>query len=127
MNNQGKRLSILSSPEVQEIYRVPRFNPRERDYFFTFTDGELAAVKRFHSDCNRIHFLLILGYFKVKPVSLIYNWKEIEADYQYISERYYPSASKEMQNISRFTRSRLYRKIFDIVDYQRVARHFMVV
>jgi len=118
MPSQGKRLSILSLPEVQEVYSVPQFDSHERDYFFTFTDEELDTVKSLHSHRNRIHFLLILGYFKVKPVRLIYNWKDIEVDYRYLVERYYPTASKKMQNIARYTKSRLYKKIFDIVDYQ---------
>ncbi|NQY35632.1 MAG: Tn3 family transposase [Alteromonadaceae bacterium] len=119
MKNRGKRLSILSLPEVKEFYSVPIFNAQEREYFFTFTDAELDIVKRFHSHRNRIHFLLMLGYFKVKSVCLIYNWKDIEADYQYISMRYFPNASKQRKNISRLVRSRLYKRLLDIGDHQR--------
>jgi TnpA family transposase len=119
MKSQAKRLSILSLPEVQEAYSVPTFNDRDRDHFFSFTHEELAVVKSLHTHRNRVHFLLMLGYIKFKPVCLVYHWKDVEIDYQYISQRYYPSASKQKQNISRFTRSRLYKKVLESVDYQR--------
>ena len=116
---QGKRLSILTIPEAKELYSVPRFEAHERDYFFTFSDEELNAVKHLHSHRNRIHTLLMLGYFKVKPVCLIYDWSDIEGDYRYIASRYYPSASKHRVNITRFTRRRLYQKVTEQQDYQR--------
>ena len=69
----GKRLSILSLPIVQEEYSVPRFDSHEREIYFSFNEAELDAVKHFHSHRNRIHFLLMLGYFKIKPICLIYR------------------------------------------------------
>ena len=119
MTSQGKRLSLFSLPEVQELYSVPQFNQHERDYFFTLTDEEYAAVNRLNSYRNRIHLVLMLGYFKVKPVCLVYGWKDIADDYRYVAERYFPSASKQNKNIDRQTRGRLYHTVFSIVGYQR--------
>jgi TnpA family transposase len=119
MENQGKRISILSLPEAREFYSVPKFTADERDYFFTFTDDELKIAKRLNKAPNRVHFLLMLGYFKVKKVCLIYGWKKIEADYNYIVDRYFPQANKHNKNIDRDTRSRLYNIIFDFKEYNR--------
>lgn len=74
MRMQFKRLSILSQPEAQEAYSVPAFNTRDREHFFTFTDEELAAVQRLHNHRHRIYFLLMLAYFKFKPVCLTLHW-----------------------------------------------------
>jgi hypothetical protein len=71
----------------------------------TFTDDELATVKLLRTHRNRVHFLLMLGYFKFKPVCLTYQWKDVELDYQYIAQRYYPNANKQKINISRLTQS----------------------
>jgi len=60
MENQGKRISILSLPEAREFYSVPKFSADERDYFFTTTNEELKIAKRLNKAPNRIHFLLIL-------------------------------------------------------------------
>ena len=119
MTSQGKRLSLFSLPEVQELYSVPRFSPYERECFFTLTDEEYAAANRLNSYRNRIHLVLMLGYFKVKPVCLVYGWKDIAEDYRYVAERYFPLASKQNKNIDRQTRGRLYHTVFNIVGYQR--------
>ena len=57
MKVQSKRLSILSQPEIQEVYSVPVFSARDREHFFTFTEDELAAVKLLHTHRHRIYFL----------------------------------------------------------------------
>ncbi len=119
MKNQSKRLSILSLPEAKELYSVPQFSSHEREYFFSLTDEELAAVNRINSYRNRIHLVLMLGYFKVKHVCLIYGWKEINEDYRYVAERYFPKANKQNKNLSRQDRSRLYNTLLGMNDYQR--------
>lgn len=119
MKPQSRRLSVLSLPEVQDLYSVPNFSEDERQYFFTLTDEELEIVNRLHLPRNRIHLILMLGYFKVKPVCLIYRWKDIVDDYCYIADRYFPNATKKNKNINRQTRSRLYNIAFDINGSQR--------
>ena len=114
----GKRLSILSLPEVQDVYSVPKFDAQEQAHYFTFSDEELAAAKRIRLLRNRVHFLLMLGYFNAKPVTLVYQWQDIEADYYYIAHRYYPAVTKKKKNINRQTRNRLYQLAFTLMDYQ---------
>lgn len=75
MKSQAKRLAILSLPEARELYSVPQLSPHEQDYFFTLSEEELAAVNRLDFLRNRIHLILMSGYFKVKQVCLIYRWK----------------------------------------------------
>jgi TnpA family transposase len=119
---QSKRLSILSQPEVQEVYSVPVLNARDREHFFTFTEDELAAVKLLHNHRHRIYFLLMLGYFKFKPVCLKLQWKAIASDFQYIAERYFPSANLQKHTLSRLTRNRYYRRILAMLDYQNFTK-----
>lgn len=119
MKSQAKRLAILSLPEAQELYSVPHLSPHEQDYFFTLSEEELAAVNRLDLLRNRIHLILMLGYFKVKRVCLIYRWKDIVADYHYVADRYFPEASRQNKNPNRQTRSRLYNTVFDLTGYQR--------
>lgn len=90
---------------------MPQLSPHEQDYFFTLRDEELAAVNHLDLPRNRIHLILMLGYFKVKRVCLIYRWKDIVVDYHYIAERYFPDASRQNDIIDRQTRCRLYLKM----------------
>ena len=119
MKSQPKRLSILSLPEARELYSVPTFPLHEREYFFTLTDDELVFVNRLNLHRNRIHLILMLGYFKLKPVCLTYRWGDIVEDYNYVAERYFPSATRKKKNLNRQTRSRLYNLVFAMVGYQR--------
>ncbi|MBL4869284.1 MAG: DUF4158 domain-containing protein, partial [Pseudomonadales bacterium] len=119
MSTPGKRISILSESEVQDVYSVPQLNSQERDHFFDFSEEELAAAKGLHSHQTRIHFLLMLGYFKLKSVCLVYSWKDVEVDYRYLVQRYYPKANKKRHSITRHTRSRLYKKVCSMERYQR--------
>ena len=113
MTFAGKRLSILSEPEVRDLYSIPQLCSHEREYFFSLNDEELAAMKRFHTYRNRIHFILMLGYFKVKRVCLAYKWKDIKDDYQYIVKRYFPQASRQNKKLTRQSRSRIYSVVFN--------------
>lgn len=122
MRMQSKRLSILSQPEAQEVYSVPAFNARDREHFFTFSEDELSAVQRLHNHRHRIYFLLMLGYFKFKPVCLTLQWKAIAGDYRYIAKRYFPGANLQKNTISRFVRVRYYRRIFTMLGYQRFSK-----
>ncbi len=76
-------------------------------------------MKRFHTYRNRLHFILMLGYFKIKRVCLVYKWKDIKDDYQYIVKRYFPHASRQNKKLTRQSRSRIYGAVFNILNYQR--------
>jgi TnpA family transposase len=119
MKSHAKRLAILSLPEARELYSVPQLSPHEQDYFFTLSEEELTAVNRLDFLRNRIHLILMLGYFKVKQVCLIYRWKDIVTDYHYVADRYFPDASRQNKNLDRQTRSRLYNTVFDLTGHQR--------
>ena len=117
--DQGNRLSILSLPEAKALYSVPKFDKHEREYFLNFTEHELEAVKHLHSHRYRVQTLLLIGYFKVKPVHLIYDWSSIKEDYNYVADKYFPSTSRRNFKLTRQTRWRLYQKVESLFDYRR--------
>ena len=119
MTSHSNRLSILAAPEIQDLYSIPKLNEQEQEYFFTLTDQELATVNRLNSARNRIHLILMLGYFRIKRVCLVYQWHEIVDDYYYVTQRYYPKAPKKKKNLNRQTRSELYKKVFVIEGFKR--------
>jgi hypothetical protein len=119
MTSYSKRLSILAAPEIQDLYSIPKLNAQEQEYFFSLTDEEFAIVNRLNTTRNRIHLILMLGYFRIKRVCVVYRWHEIVDDYYHVAHRYYPKASKKKKNINRQTRSELYKKVFAIEGFQR--------
>ncbi|MFT5549829.1 MAG: hypothetical protein ACI9CO_001759, partial [Candidatus Azotimanducaceae bacterium] len=57
-----------------------------------------------------------------KPVCLKLQWKAIASDFQYIAERYFPSANLQKHTLSRLTRNRYYRRILDMLDHQNFTK-----
>ena len=92
MTSHSNRLSILAAPEIQDLYSIPKLNAQEQEYFFTLTDEELAIVNRSNATRNRVHLILMLGYFRIKRVCLVYQWHEIVDDYYHVVQRYFPKA-----------------------------------
>lgn len=119
MTSYSERLSILPAPEIQDLYSIPKLNAQEQEYFFTLTEEELAIVNRLNKTRNRIHLILMLGYFRIKRVCLVYQWHEIADDYIHVAQRYYPKASRRNKNLNRQARSELYKKVFAIEGFKR--------
>ncbi|TDB60278.1 DUF4158 domain-containing protein [Photorhabdus khanii] len=78
-----KRIHLLSSTEIEELYARPEFNEHEQNLYFFLSPAERAALEQFRNIQTRIHFILQLGYFKAKQpffnlsldeVSLLMIW-----------------------------------------------------
>lgn len=65
---QIKRIKILSNSEVNELYGLPRFNHADREDYFSLDE----ETQRLVNECRRIetkcYFILLLGYFRSKPI-----------------------------------------------------------
>lgn len=61
-----KRIQLLSSTEVEELYARPDFNAHEQHLYFSLTQSEREALAQFSKTKTRIFFILQLGYFKAK-------------------------------------------------------------
>jgi hypothetical protein len=44
MNSEPRRLAILSTREITELYGLPRFTDEERRLYFDLSEPERAAV-----------------------------------------------------------------------------------
>ncbi|MDA8205649.1 MAG: DUF4158 domain-containing protein [Thermaerobacter sp.] len=65
------RLKILDTPEIEELYGRPRFDPEERTYYFALTPEERDIAYSYRTPENRILFILQAGYFKAKTIFLV--------------------------------------------------------
>lgn len=88
MSNPGKRLSILSEKEFQDIYGLPKFTNEEREIYFSLQTSEKIYLSSLRQSSSRIYFILQLGFFKAKRLFFNYTNKEVEKDIEYIIENY---------------------------------------
>lgn len=90
IDNPGKRLAILGSAEIEDIYGRPCFMPEERDEYFALSAQEKEALGQFHPLKSRAFFILQLGYFKTRRMFFIFDLEDVEEDASYIQEKYFP-------------------------------------
>ncbi|MCC8421208.1 MULTISPECIES: DUF4158 domain-containing protein [Photorhabdus] len=84
-----KRIHLLSSTEIEELYARPEFNDHEQNLYFSLSLAERAALEQFRNTQTRIHFILQLGYFKAKQQFFNLSLDDVSHDVQYIVATYY--------------------------------------
>lgn len=62
-----KRIKILTEAEIAELFGPPILSSNDQRFFFTLNDAELAECNRIRERDHRCMFVVLLGYFKVKP------------------------------------------------------------
>jgi hypothetical protein len=109
--------TLLTPAEQQQFNAAPALTYDERQWYFTLNDAEQAACRQFVDAFTRAHFVLLLGYFKVKKMRLVLTWGQTRDDLEYIFSRYFASAPRPRQSLGKKPRSRIYRSIFELTNY----------
>ena len=109
--------TLLTPAEQKQFNAPPTVTGAERQWCFTLNDAEQVACNQFADAFTRAHFVLLLGYFKVKKMRLVLTWGQTRNDLEYIYSRYSPSAARPRKDLHKLARSRIYRTIFKLTDY----------
>ena len=65
-----ERLKILTEAEIGDLFGPPVLNHNDQRFFFTLNDQELAIAQKIRRRDQRCMFVVLLGYFKVKLITL---------------------------------------------------------
>jgi TnpA family transposase len=114
----GKRLTILSKLEIDDLYEFPQFNNDERQLFFDLDDLEIKQAESRNSMESRLHFILQLGYFKCKSMFFEFSFVQARDDVRYVIERYFPKAKIPKTMISPRTRLEQYSCILRLLGFE---------
>jgi len=112
-----KRIQILSDTEVNELFSAPSFNEHDRRYFFSLNDAELQAVRSVRDRRNKCMFVVMLGYFKSRPIAIIPKYNQIKTDLRYVASDVLPGLGIKPFNIKQRDKDRLYARIFDLLEH----------
>jgi len=126
MTKKAPLADTRQKAEYHDLYDPPRFNENDRDYFFNLNEPELSTLREFRSVQNKAYFILLLGYFKAKPVTLTFTWGVVKIDLDYIYARYFPTVSLLRKNIDKDAKSNVYQKVFSLTGFQRFTDHFQL-
>ena len=119
----NSRLSILNDTEQKKLYSQPLMGPDERDFFFTLSKAEDIACSEIGSSAfHKAHFILLLGYFKVKKIPFTFSWGQTKDDLDYIYNRYFNNAPRYRRNLDDRTRRKIYRSIYRLQGYSRLTQ-----
>lgn len=89
--DSSHRLTIFTDAEKIALYGLPDFDDFQRAEFFAFSEEELALADRRRGDCERLHCLLLLGYFKAKHAFFGLTTDMVPTeDISFVAERYFP-------------------------------------
>ena len=121
MSLKSKRLTILLGSEIQDLYGAPKLTHEQKRYYFSLNDPEVDALRSFRDNYNRLYFVLLLGYFKVKPVVLNLRYGDVGDDLQFIATEIFPGVKLKRKNLSPAQKTRMYRRIFQLLGYQPFA------
>lgn len=112
-----KRMQILSESEVDDLYSVPQFTDEQREYYFTLDDHEEALKSNRNEPVTNAYTILLLGYFKYKPVILNPDISEIRKDLGYIRDKYKLQLKIPQRTIGPTQKSRIYSTFMKVIEH----------
>jgi len=119
MNDQNKRLNILTAKEIQALYGIPQFTPEERITYFTLDPLEEEQLKNIRYINAAVYFILQLGYFKAKKQFFFFDSQDITDDIKYILQRYFLNESEKTDlTLSKPIRLSQQAQILQLHDYR---------
>lgn len=78
-----KRITILTKAEIHELYSLPVSTQDEREVNFALNDTIKEALKPMkNKDELKVYFILLVSYFRLKPVIPIFqlDQEEVQSD-----------------------------------------------
>jgi TnpA family transposase len=87
--DKTKRIQLLTNAEIADLYDRPDFNAEERALFFALSQSEEEILNQYQNTRTRLHFILILGYFKAKQQFFIINFEDAPDDTRFILKTYF--------------------------------------
>lgn len=115
----SRRLSILSTEEVDSLYGLPHFNEGERHIHFDLSPKERETIDAARTITAGVHLVLQLGYFKAKAQFFVFGLDHVQPDIAHILTRYFPGRlMAEVGALSKPTRLAQQRTILGLLDYR---------
>jgi hypothetical protein len=120
LGRRSRRLAILTTREINELYGLPCFTDEERCIYFDLSPAEHDAVDAVHTDAAAVHMVLQLGYFKAKRQVFIYEPETVCDDLRHIMKRYFPGMDNvSIKALSKPTRLEQQHTILALFGYRR--------
>jgi TnpA family transposase len=114
-----KRLKILTETEIADLFGPPTLNSNDQRFFFALNEIELIHCQKIRRRDQRCMFVVLLGYFKVKPITLSPGYHQIKQDIKYVCSEVFPGSGLSPFNLTRKARVRVYNRVLEVTGHQR--------
>jgi hypothetical protein len=113
----NKRIKILSSAEIDDLYAAPAFSENDQRFFFTLNDAEKTDCSRVRNRQQKCMFVVLLGYFKSKPVPINPKYGQIKEDLKFVANTILPGQGLRPFKLAQRDKDRLYSRIFELLGH----------
>ena len=114
-----KRLKILTETEITDLFGPPVLNSNDQRFFFTLNEIELTQSRLVRKRDQRCMFVVLLGYFKVKPIILNPGFHRIKHDLKYVCSEVFPGPGLRPFNLTRKAQVRIYNRVLKLSGHER--------
>ncbi|MBN7844425.1 DUF4158 domain-containing protein, partial [Providencia rettgeri] len=99
------RIQILTEQEIHELYSRPIFNQIEREEYFSLDPSIKKILAKMGKIETKIYLILLIGYFRAKPVVAQFKLREVKHDVDYIYATHFPNRKPKYPFIAKSTRA----------------------
>ncbi len=117
-----KRIHILSADEIKELYDRLVFNPAEREEYFTLDGDVLGMLYDLDKFEIKLYLIILIGYFRAKPVVPKFTLRDVKEDVNYICKTYFPDKKPKYSAIGKSTRFKLVDKMLSILGFRKLVK-----
>ncbi|WP_445083835.1 DUF4158 domain-containing protein [Candidatus Vondammii sp. HM_W22] len=112
-----KRIQILSESEINELYALPNFSRTEREDYFSLDNETKKLVNGLRRLETRAYFILLLGYFRSRPIIFNFSFFDVVGDLEYIQKQYFNGQDISTVDLLPTTKTKLINKVLKYTGY----------
>ena len=116
-NSTTKRIKILNESEINKLYALPNFNRIDREDYFSLDNETQKLVNELRRLETRIYFILLLGYFRSRPIIFSFSFSQVSSDLDYVKGRYFSDQDISMDDLSPTTKTKLINKLLKYTGF----------
>ena len=116
------RIQILTEQEIHELYARPMFNQTEREEYFSLDPDIQKILAKMGKIETRIYLILLIGYFRAKPVVPKFRLRDVKQDVDYIYATHFPNKKPKYPLIAKSTRAALILKMYEVLGFERFSK-----
>nr|WP_276208649.1 Tn3 family transposase [Pseudoalteromonas agarivorans] len=108
---------MLSESEINELYALPNFNRKDRDDYFSLDSETQRLVNELRRIETRVYFILLLGYFRSRPIVFNFSFTQVSNDLDYVRSKYFSDKDMSLEDLSPTTKTKLINKLLKYTGF----------